>query len=271
MDEKNQIIFSLVIGTFLMLLLTLAVIYFVTLHRKKYLLQQNRLQKIEHEKQQEMLFEIIKAQEEERNRIARNLHDGVGISISMIQLNMTRHAATIKKKGENMEGFNRELKNLEDVYTEISRICHNLYPISLEKMGLSGTMREILEKVKNSSPGFTLTYSVEENELEMSMENKLNVFRIFQELLNNIIKYANCTLLTITVSQAESVLNIEFTHNGAKFDNTTAEQKMREGKGLGLTSMRNRATLMKGKIDYFSSPENCRIVLKVPLKHGTEN
>src|SRR5688572_16450104 len=97
MEKEQDIIEIVLLGTFLMLTVSITVIYFVTLHRKKYLIQQNKLQQLEHEKQQELLKAVIRAQESERNRLATSIHDSIGAELSMLQLNLSKYAFYLKE------------------------------------------------------------------------------------------------------------------------------------------------------------------------------
>lgn len=265
MEKGESIVLIVLFGTIIMLGIGLLVIFFVTSHRRKYLTQQNTLLRIENEKEQAVLKAIISGQEEERSRIAKNLHDGVGAELSMLKLNFSKYLFFMKDTNEEKENFRSELNNLDQAIDTISTICKNLYPIALVNHGIVHTLKELIRRV-NESATIKASFDCElkDSEVSSNQDKTLNIFRIFQEVLNNIIKYSRCNTLTVTLTKKPTVLEIKFEHNGQVFTNENVQALIAENNGIGLGSIQNRIDLLKGSINYTTSNTLTYVLIHLP-------
>ena len=103
-----------------------------------------------------------------------------------------------------------------------------------------------------------------EKDLPFTLENKINLLRIFQEIINNILKYSSCSNLLLELSRETSGIKFFMEHDGRPFDNEQAVAMIRNGKGLGLLSVVNRVQIMGGEIDYFRNEKGSSICLRFP-------
>lgn len=267
MAHKQLLIFLVIGGAMMMFILCLIVIFFVTQQRKKYLIQQHEIQNAKNESEQALLKAIISTQEEERTRIGLNLHDSVGAELSMVKLNLTR-SIHYRDNGIDMDFFNAEMKNLDNTIENIRDICKDLYPKALQNYGFIAALGNVVARMNDSSlVNASFESVVEEIDLPFGFSEKLDLFRICQEILNNIIKHAKSTQLDVEINflNDESILNIIFRHNGLVFTNDDAENRIHQSNGIGLKSIRNRINLIRGKINYLWRDNKTVIEIAVPI------
>ena len=266
MEKNDSIVFMVLFGAIIMLSIALLVIYFVTAHRKKYLIQKNELQRIENERELVLLKAIIYGQEEERNRIARNLHDSVGAELSMLKLNFSKYLYFMQATDEEKNKFRNGLNNLDRTIEAISTVCKDLYPLTLQNSGIIRTFEDLIRRTNESGAiNCTFECTVLDRELSQNYENTLSIFRIFQEVLNNLIKHSQSSILKIMLVKNAEGIELQFTHNGLSFTNENAEAFINENKGIGLRSIQNRINLLKGNINYFSNDTNVVVLITLPI------
>jgi len=260
------------VASVIILMLVGLFIYLKLWHNRPDVMQQNKLDKIEHKKQQEILKMIIRAQEQERNRIAANLHDSVGAELSMLKLNLSKYAYYLKNTNFDSGPLIKDLENLDQTIENIRSICRDLYPVTLQNYGFIKTFEELVSKI-NDTQMIVCKYKInlKEEDLFNEIEHKLNLLRLFQEVINNLIKYANCTALDIGFMKYEAAIKIILKHNGIAFDNQDVDNMLLQGKGVGLTSINNRINLMNGKIDYAAVNNGAEIIIELPNKDARKN
>ncbi|MBV2226946.1 MAG: hypothetical protein KUL85_08800 [Sphingobacterium mizutaii] len=212
-----------------------------------------RLKKM-YEQHNAMLMELGKKQEEdtkllmatveqERKRIAQELHDSSGVQLSAIRMKLT-HLADHLDSPKTAEDIQRLMQDVDRVNADIRTISHNLMPISLSKLGLKSAIQELVNHIKSSYPNvkFNLYQQYDSKNLSASME--VHIYRIIQELLNNMVKHAQPSEINIQLIDNESELIISLEDNGKGFiyepENTL---------GLGLKSILTRSQLIGGKFE----------------------
>lgn len=209
--------------------------------------------------QQKGLRAVIEATENERQRIAKDLHDGIGQTLSGIKLSLGQfidHISDTKK-----EQFDKVQHVIDEACTEVRSISHQMMPKSLEEGGLVPAIEGMLEK----SLGFSkVKYSfdhtlVEENRYPRSIE--IGLYRIAQELINNIIKHAEATKVDVQLYQTKSHLVLFVEDDGKGF---TFEQNK---DGIGLTNIRSRASTFNGEVNYENAPnKGTAATIRIPLR-----
>src|SRR5688500_3041943 len=244
--EEGQIGIAIVAGSAITLVIVVFVLYLGVKERKKYLQQQNELERLENEKQQEVLRAVIRTEGKERRRISRDLHDSVGHKLSMMRLELSRKSQmAVAEADSDMASVQ---SGIEEVLDLIRSACFRLFPGSLEKYGLTAVIEQTLSGWRDT--GISTSFSGDLPDLYFgSPEARLHIFRGVQEVINNIMKHARCTRLGITISKESSdVILIEVAHNGSPFSDADAAAS--GNKGIGLSSIRSRLDLVKGSISY---------------------
>jgi len=230
------------------------------------LLQMTR-QKLKQEiKEQRIRAEaVIEGQDEERQRIALELHDGLGQMLTAIKLNL---ASITKGDLTNGQRKIKEIKKLlNETMAETKRVSHNLMPSVLKDFGLVPTVELLCEQNTNNSETQIIFQSFGvSGRLDTKIERGL--YRIVQEAINNSLKYANASEINVQLLQKKRFIRLMVEDDGVGFD----VEKIHTSKNLkdyrqGLYNMRERANLLNGKINIDSSPNSgVTIAVEVPLK-----
>lgn len=210
--------------------------------------------KIRNERNDKIAFAeaLIFAQEEERKRIARDLHDGVGQSLLLIKKQLfVTHEVTQE---------NQLL--ISDTLEEVRSISQDLHPFQLEKFGLTAAINEMLHKVENSTDLF-ISKEIDPIDKLLDEKAEINLFRTIQETLNNIVKHSAATAAKITIEKADKKLIINIQDNGKGFDHELA---IVTSKSLGLRTMFERIAALGGKLKIEKGqPKGTRIRIQIPV------
>lgn len=226
---EGKVILLVIIGTIGVMLMAFSVVFFVLLYRRKMLENQLRMREVENKHQQEMLNATLKSQEEERNRLGTELHDGVGAMLSSIKLNVQ-----IAKRKEQVDSLDTVLGHLDETITQVRGISHQMMPIILKKYGLKHAIEDLFGKI--SSEDLTASISEWDNP-ELSESDALMLYRIVQELVNNSIKHAEASTISFGIKATGNQLVIEYTDNGKGYP----PQVLKSADGMGLLNIKNRA------------------------------
>lgn len=256
------------LGTVLVLSLVAIVIagffiLFVAYYNRKQSEQKLELQIKETELQQKLLLNSLEVQEAERRRISRDLHDEVGVLLSVTK--MSFNGLGKKLKDETLkEDLLRSRKLLEDSIATVRRISKELTPTTLENFGLVAALEDFLNRVKDSAElniNFEAGFG---DSIRFSGKQELMIYRIIQELTNNAVKHSGATELEVHLSCIpDKELKIVFFDNGGGFD---FETKNAQNGGLGLRNIESRVNVINGDFTVVSTPQTgSRFNITVPL------
>lgn len=209
------------------------------------------------EKKIEYLYsELIKLQETERQKIARELHDSVGQTLLAAKLNLN---AYYKDKERSEEKFQRALELIDTTSQELREIYSNLYPSVLRELGLEIALRSLIKNMFGENFIIDFLYEIDS---ELKEEFKLGIYRIVQEICTNIVKHSQATEVFFHFFENQKKVFIEVDDNGIGFDLT---QKTKN-QGLGLNNLKFRAEGMGGDFQIFSAPnKGTSIQIRLPL------
>lgn len=243
-------------GILVMLTLALAFVLFFNQSRKKLLQQQMWVQQMQLEHQQSLLHRTILTQEEERKRIAKELHDDIGSKLNVILLNIHR----LKKKAEQQSDLQpvlSEVQGLINATIQTSRrISHDLLPPTLDNFGLVEAVKELCENYQKTD-AINVTLEVIQNENPtMDKLTALHLFRILQELMSNTLKYAEAQQIGLKMWLTGQSLKIEYRDDGKGFDWEATQYH----KGLGLQNIESRMKMIEGQYQFFTAPEKGVVV-----------
>jgi signal transduction histidine kinase len=248
---ENQIISIVLIAIGLLLLMSITIVLFYYFSRKKIIKTQLEKAEMEIANQKELLQATIITQEEERRRIAQDLHDAISSKLNVVSLNANilfdphTKMDDVSKIGETIH------RVTATVLENSRRIAHDLLPPTLEKFGLTAAIEELCEELSRTGK-FNLNYQLDyPNEIQNS-NNELHIFRIVQELMNNSIKHSEANDIILTLKTYENLLSLQYQDNGKGFD----LESMKKAKGLGMSGIENRVILLDGKLNIESSPGN---------------
>ena len=258
--KQKKILNYLLIGLAAIILIISLLVY--RTYSQKQMLQQNKIQELENEKQLLATEAVLKGQEDERARLARDLHDGLGGMLSGIKYSLNTMKGNLIMTETNAQSFERSIDMLDTSIREMRRVAHNLMPESLMKFGLDAALKDFCNDINNSG-AIKITYQfigVENKSLEQPMA--ITIYRIVQELVNNIIKHAHAAQAIVQLTAEINQVTITIEDNGKGFE----AQKLDDVKGIGWVNIRSRVEYLKGKIDVRSQPgDGTSVHIELPL------
>ncbi|MGC4235287.1 MAG: sensor histidine kinase [Niabella sp.] len=255
--QKNTLNYIL-IGGALALIAILILSYRNYSHRQR--LQQQRISELETEKQLTATEAVLKGEEQERTRLAKDLHDGLGGMLSGIKHSFQNMKGNLIMTPDNAQAFERSMDMLDSSIKEMRRVAHNMMPEALVKFGLDAALKDFCNDINLSG---TLSVSYQSIGLDKQKINDtvaITVFRIVQELLNNTLKHAAATTAIVQMSLNNDTLSVTVEDDGKGFDIS----KLSATKGMGWNNIQNRVDLLKGKIDISSSAEGTSVLIELP-------
>ncbi|MBC7851450.1 MAG: sensor histidine kinase [Chitinophagaceae bacterium] len=219
------------------------------LSKQTELLHARRIKELEQEKQLVSMNSLLKGQEEERGRMAKDLHDGLGGMLSGVKLSLGAMKGDLILSEESARLFSKALGQLDNSIGEMRRVAHNMMPEALVRLGLQQAVQDYCEGLSESQPlKINAQFHGLENRLDPSTE--IVVYRIVQELLNNVVKHASATSAFVQVMRHDNNLNITVEDNGRGFDASEVDNNS----GAGLSNIRSRVDYLKGNLDIQTTP-----------------
>ena len=220
------------------------------------------------EVRQKLLDKVIKAQEEERKRIARELHDEASQSLTSILLGLTvlNESKTDQERTTNIQ----KLRSLiQDTLQEIHAIAWQLRPSILDKFGLIVALERYIEEYRNKNGIDVDLYINGMGSERLQTEIEITVYRIIQEALTNIVKYAKAQNVSVIMEQSGNILSIIIEDDGIGFDVDKLLKKDPSKQNLGLLGMQERASLIGGNFIIESEiGQGTSIYVKIPIAQG---
>ena len=208
---------------------------------------------------------LISAQEEERSRIARELHDNLNQRLGLLAIQLRRlHNSLAEKDHELMEQLDQIRRETDEISEEVHRLSHNLHSSILENLGLVPAVRNLCLEFSRQY-GIPVEFEGLKVPSGVSSEVALCLFRIVQECLGNIVRHSHARLARVSLDGDSSKIRLIVEDDGVGFDPGAQQDKP----GLGLVSMHERLRLVNGKINVRSSQSmGTRIEAWVPLANG---
>ncbi|WP_185290386.1 ATP-binding protein [Chryseobacterium lactis] len=258
--EKINTYYIVFIFIFIVLILLLLYAY---KQRVKSIKQRDELHALALEKEKQnskisTLTALLEGQEQERGRLARDLHDGLGGLLSGTKLQLSyldpHHSETIE------EGISKSIDQIDGAVEELRRVAHNLMPDLLMKYGLEVAIQEFASRISNNGLDIHTEFIGYTNSI--SQEKQLILYRIIQELVNNAIKHASPSEIIIQISEEEKVLNLTVEDNGKGFDRTDLDMR----KTAGFHNIELRVQFLKGTMNITSELNiGTSIELQIPI------
>lgn len=212
-------------------------------------LQQQRIRELEKDKQLVAVDSMLKGQEEERSRLARDLHDGLGGLLSGVKFSLSNMRSNLTVTPDNMAVFERSLDMLDTSIGELRRVAHNMMPEMLTKFGLDEALREYCNSV-DAAKLLSVKYQSHGMGSRLDISVEIIVYRIVQELLNNVVKHASATEAFVQLIREDARLNVVVEDNGKGFDTASLPRSQ----GAGWVNIRSRVEYLKGQLDIHSNP-----------------
>jgi PAS domain S-box-containing protein len=214
----------------------------------------------------ELSGRLINAQEEERRRLAEELHDGLSQSLALLAVELELFAqnppAGPDQVGKRLLEFSARTKELS---AEVHRLSHGLHPAKLEQLGLASAIGGFCREVQ-AGGAIAVSFTSRQVPRVLPQDLALCLYRVTQEALQNVVKHSGAQLATVDVAMVNTEIHLSIADNGRGFDPGAKPGTA----ALGLISMRERVRLVRGRISVESKPgQGTKVSVRVPLAAGT--
>ncbi|MEO5561797.1 MAG: sensor histidine kinase, partial [Chitinophagaceae bacterium] len=213
--------------------------------------QKLKILELEKDKQLLAIDAMLKGQEEERSRIAKDLHDGLSGLLSGTKLSFMNVKETLVMEPQNAVHFDRSLSMLDNAIADLRKMAHNLMPEALVKFGLNDALRDFCDSIQFSS-GLKITCQQFGEKRKLGNTADVFIYRIIQELVNNVVKHADARQMIVQLTMSPDKTNITVEDDGNGFN----KNDIMNTKGSGIANIKYRVQYFNGTLDIVTSPGN---------------
>lgn len=266
-QDITNIKLLITLGILITLFIAAVVILFVVYYQRKMLLKEASIKLMEQEKQIELFKASVEAEEKQKEKIARNLHDEINPILNTLKFNLTKHRIKAQKNELDPVNMIADEKTLDNVIEGIRTICYDLIPSFFLEYGLIVSLESYvksIQRIGEITGEFKADVIPEEME-SFNRQEQLNIYRVCLEVLNNLFKHSDCTFFKASIKSINQSLVFEITHNGKGITNEEMNIFTEKSKGLGLKSLKARIILLKANINYQKQINTPSITLTIPL------
>jgi len=261
--SESQIALIFAIGTAGMLFMAVAIILFVAFYQKRMIQEQLRRKALEVDYQRKMLQAALESQENERQRVSKDLHDDVGMMLMTVRAQV--NSIVGKPFSDELAGDIRQL--VDDTHETVRRISWDLKPSTLERFGLVQTIKEMSSRLSVSG-SIPVEFHEEGNPASLDKHQETLLFRIVQESVSNALRHGQAHRIDIRCLWEDRGLTFAIADDGIGFDFPEEKNKMKVQLGLGLINLENRVALLDGQLRFEKNiPSGTMVKIKIPL-HG---
>lgn len=261
MDERTQAasvkqkkLLNTIFIVIIVALLLISLVLYLNFNNK-HKIKQQKIAELEKEKQLMGVDAMLKGQEEERSRLARDLHDGLGGMLSGIKISFSNMKDNLAMDVSSAMAFEKSLNQLDNTIAELRKVAHNLMPEALVKFGLKSAITDFCESMQLSC---NTNIICEQFGVERDLGNiaDVNIYRIIQELVNNAVVHGQARQVLVQLTRTDSKVLITVEDDGKGFDALSEKPKS----GIGLSNVRSRINYFNGSIDIDSAPAEGTII-----------
>jgi len=225
------------------------------------MVSQDITDQINHE--EKIMSAVIEAEDRQKSKIARDIHDGLQQTLTIALMNFeSLDENSVKVTEKELKKFRKGIGFLQKGLQETRGIAYGLIPKSVEDFGFLETVKDLLEEFNNTVDGTIFNFYTNIKQRIADLNIEYNLFRITQESLNNIIKYAEATEVFVQLTYHDNLLQLTIEDNGKGFN---VEEKLNDDSSFGLFNMQKRTESLSGKMT-IESKEGTLIFVEIPLK-----
>jgi signal transduction histidine kinase len=254
-NQRNGYMYS---GIGLVLIISFVFIFYRHKTKKDKIIADQKIKQLEEEKKLLAAKAIVEGQEEERKRIAKDLHDGLGVLLSAAKMQFS----TIKDKSpENTLLIKKATKLLEQASGDVRKISHNMMPGLLTKFGFFEAVEELFDQI-NDTKELNANIKIDGETFRLPENLEIMLYRMIQEMVNNTMKHAEASNISLILRLVPNKLNIQYSDNGKGFN---VEEKLKI-KSMGLTGIQSRVSFLNGNMSLESSAgKGVAYYIEIPL------
>ncbi len=246
--NSSGVSFVLLLGTMGMLVLTVGLIIFIILHQRRVKRFNEKIQTMEQAQQRLLLNASIKLQEEERQRLAADLHDDAGPLLATARLYLNENLVN-QDKATQLQSIFQARQIIDDTIQLVRNISHSLMPPTLKNFGLESAINDLFQKISGSG-AINASSRFHEYKERLKEEKELIIFRVVQELINNILKHSNSSFIHLTQNVHAGKFYLRIHHDGRGLVQADFEKLNKSNVGLGLKNITSRLRVVDGNINF---------------------
>lgn len=256
-DKEIKKLYAVALALLALLIIALVVVFRTKIkahhknHQIQKLLHDEQLKSTLENQRTEIIKEKIKAQAKERERLSLELHDGIASEISALKLSLSN------PKNATNPLINNTVNKIDQLYHEVRNLSHNLNPDSITEVAFTQLVHKIATVAENSGIQVHKNIVISKKIDELNENTLLNLYRILQELINNLVKHSKATKATIEVLESKDSILLEVSDNGVGIDNNHKT-------GIGLKNIKKRVAILNGIIT-ISATKGAKISISIPL------
>jgi two-component system, NarL family, sensor kinase len=241
--QKKNILNYVLIAAALIIILVALLLY--RNFKQKQALQQQRISELETQQHLTATEAVLKGEEQERTRLAKDLHDGLGGMLSGIKYSFNTMKGNLVMTPENTQAFERSMDMLDSSIKEMRRVAHNMMPEALVKFGLDTALKDFCNEI-NQTGALQVSYqSIGMAGITIEQTTAITLYRIVQELINNTMKHASAKSAIVQLTRTNETISITVEDDGKGFAPVILEGT----KGMGWSNIQSRIDYLKGKVD----------------------
>jgi two-component system NarL family sensor kinase len=264
LEDKGQIDIAglIIIATMGILVLIFFIIFIVLLYQKRMLSNKTQMISSEKEHQKQLLDASLEIAEQERRKIAANLHDDIGITLNVVKINLSRLKKNISSKEIIDEIVSESNKMIDGSIDTVRTIYNDIIPPTLIKLGFIKGIKEICRQI-NASGAVNITLNPAQESLELEKNKELQLYRLIKEVLNNTIRHAKPQFIEINIELIENSLIVIILHDGMGITTNEIRKLAEKSTGIGLKSIFTRTGLLNADISFSTGAKgNPQVIIK---------
>lgn len=247
MYQNPELYFVTIIGIILGLMLVSFIVAMLVFYKRKQQKQEQEMTRVKIMYEKEVLHSQLEIQENTFKTISQELHDNIGQLLSVVKLSLS--SLPVEKDHKAKPMLDHSLQVLSKAISDLSNLTKSLHTDRIADLGLSESISFELLTIRNTGM-FETSFSVSGTEFGLAGKKEIFLFRMFQEILNNIIKHSAATHINVSLSYgSDNIFAMQIEDNGKGFDVESVKASLSSGKGVGLKSMLSRAKMIGADIN----------------------
>jgi signal transduction histidine kinase len=237
-----------------MLFLAVTLVTFFIFHQRRIIRFQIKMQQMDAEQQKILLAASIKWQEEERQRIAADLHDDAGPLLATARLYLSENLVELDKATQLQSIFSAK-QIIDEAIQLIRNISHSLLPPTIKNFGLESAVNDFFQKL-NGAGAIKVQCQFHDYDVRLKSEKELIIFRVIQELINNILKHSNASFINLQQNNSGDFIFFTLQHDGKGLTQEDFVKMSMSDVGLGLKNIQSRLKIVEGEIRFEQNPSD---------------